>query len=179
MDNQTLWWMVRFCNLVVCGTSLQLFFIFFFGHFPYTMWPLDFKYGKLTTTHEHDIHTTNLISKCTLNFYRAQNKSFGCAKYLKLWYITTCSNNFLHNDAGSWWLIFVKAKMWFGSDRDSASLSSSSRSLNLVCVQFLSTFFLRSGFGVLIFDSNCIFAWPFCFLSPTSSKDRWLKKNSP
>ena len=70
------------------------------------------------------------------------------------------NNNIVTYDAGSWWLVFVKAKMWFGSGRDSASLSSSSKSLNLLCVWFC-PLFLRSWFGVLTFDSNCIFAWFF------------------
>ena len=57
-------------------------------------------------------------------------------------YMHIIDNNYIVTDgAGSWWLIFVKAKMRFGSGRDSASLSSSSRSLNLLCVWFLSTFF--------------------------------------
>ena len=56
-----------------------------------------------------------------------------------------------------------------------ASLSSSSRSLNLLSVWFC-PLILRSWFGVLTFDSNCIFACCFCFFSPTSSKDRWIKK---
>ena len=85
------------------------------------------------------------------------------------------NNNIVTDDAGSWWLVFVKAKMWFGSGRDYTSLSSSSRSLNLLSVWFC-TLILRSWFGVLTFDSNCIFACSFCFFSPTSSKDRWIKK---
>ena len=48
------------------------------------------------------------------------------------------NNNIVIDDAGSWW--FVKAKMWFGSGRDSASLSSCSRSLNLLCVWFCPLF---------------------------------------
>ena len=85
------------------------------------------------------------------------------------------NNNIVTDDAGNWWLVFVKAKMWFGSGRDYASLSSSSRSLNLLSVWFC-PLILRSWFGVLTFDSNCIFACSFCFFSPTSSKDRWIKK---
>ena len=49
-------------------------------------------------------------------------------------------NNIVTDDAVNWWLVFVKAKMWFGSGRDSASLSSSSRSLNLPCVWFCPLF---------------------------------------
>ena len=68
-----------------------------------------------------------------------------------------------------WWcrellVIFVKAKMWFGSGRDSASLSSSGRSLILLCVWFLPPMFMIL-VGVLTFDSNCIFAWLFLLLS--------------
>ena len=85
------------------------------------------------------------------------------------------NNYIVTDDAGSWWLVFVKAKMWFGSGRDYASMSSSSRSLNLLSVWFC-PLILRSWFGVLTFDSNCIFACSFCFFSPTSSKDRWIKK---
>ena len=81
------------------------------------------------------------------------------------------NNYIVTGDAGSWWLVFVKAKMWFGSGRDYASMSSSSRSLNLLSVWFC-PLILRSWFGVLTFDSNCIFACSFCFFSPTSSKDR-------
>ena len=106
-------------------------------------------------------------------------------RYATMWYTRRYESDVHHTSAYrrtkvvgircvSWWLIFVKAKMWFGSGRDSASLSSSCRSLNLLCVWFLPSF-LRSWFGVLTFDSNSIFAWSFCFLSPTSSKDRWLK----
>ena len=82
------------------------------------------------------------------------------------------NNNIVTDDAGRWWLVFVKAEMWFGSGRDFASMSSSSRSLNLLSVWFC-PLILRSWFGVLASDSNCIFAWSFCFFSPTSSKDRW------
>ena len=93
-----------------------------------------------------------------------------------LLYMHFIDNNYIvTDDAGSWWLVFVKAKMWFGSGRDYASMSSSSRSLNLLSVWFC-PLILRSWFGVLTFDSNCIFACSFCFFSPTSSKDRWIKK---
>ena len=81
------------------------------------------------------------------------------------------NNYIVTGDAGSWWLVFVKAKMWFGSGRDYASMSSSRRSLNLLSVWFC-PLILRYWFGVLTFDSNCIFACSFCFFSPTSSKDR-------
>ena len=91
-------------------------------------------------------------------------------------YMHFLDNNYIVTDgAGSWWLVFVKAKMWFGSGRDYASMSSSSRSLNLLSVWFC-PLILRSWFGVLTFDSNCIFACSFYFFSPTSSKDRWIKK---
>ena len=86
------------------------------------------------------------------------------------------NNNIVTDDAGSWWLFFVKAKMWFGSGRDSASLSSSGSLWTCSGLSGFCLLFLRSWFGVLTFDSNCIFAWSFCFLSPTSSKDRWYKK---
>ena len=67
------------------------------------------------------------------------------------------NNNVVTDDAGSWWLVFVKAKMWFGSGRDYASLSSSGGSLNQLSVWFC-PLILRSWFGILTFDSNCIFA---------------------
>ena len=65
--------------------------------------------------------------------------------------------------------------MRFGSGRDSASLSSSV-GLWTCSVSGFCPLFLRSWFGVLTFDSNCIFAWSVCSPSPNSSKDRWLKR---
>ena len=81
-----------------------------------------------------------------------------------------CCDNIVTDDAGSWWFkIFVKAKMWFGSGRDSASLSSSGRSSNLLCVWVLPSFS-----KILVWSPNLwfelYFAWSSCFLSPPAPR---------
>ena len=62
-------------------------------------------------------------------------------------------NNIVTDDAGSRWLIFVKAKMWFGSQ------SSSSRSLILLCVWFLLSIFM-----ILVWSPDLWIELYFCLI---------------
>ena len=68
------------------------------------------------------------------------------------------NNNIVTNDAGSRWLVFVKAKLWFGSGQDSALLSASSIP-NLLCVWFLPTFL-----KILVWSPALWFELHFCLI---------------
>ena len=111
-------------------------------------------------------------------FYFWERKKSFC--FIPLYMHIIDNNNIVTGDAGSWWLVFVKAKMWFGSGRDSASLSSSSRSLNLsTCSVSGFAHFLK----ILVWSPDLWFELYFCLIFllflPHQLQGQVNKKNIP
>ena len=104
-----------------------------------------------------DLTVKNYPSLWEVLFYFWERKKVFC--FIPLYMHIIDNNYIVTDDAGSCWLVFVKAKMWFGSGRDSASLSSFSRSLSLLCVWFCPPFF-----KILVWSPDLWFKLYFCLI---------------
>ena len=84
--------------------------------------------------------------------------------------------NIVPVEEGSWWLFYVKVKMWCGSSQASIHWFIVFFQWAFVPAQCHVFLFSRPWYGVWPIYLNCIIACFFFMLfSPTSSKYRWIK----